>query len=282
MNPYTLPDGNVQISFSGGRTSGYMLHHIIEANNGLPDRARVIFSNTGREMPETLDFVQECGERWNVPITWLEYRVTDNNKHTFEAVNHNSASRNGEPFELLIRKRKYLPNQMMRFCTAELKIRPAIKYLRNEMMWANWHSAIGIRADEQRRLKPSREARTTAWYPLADANVSKGDITSFWREQPFDLMLANVNGRTPLGNCDGCFLKSEVTQSMLARDHPERHAWWEKMEALAGELTSGSHARFRSGYSKQELREFIDAQGDWIFDDENGVLCQEDDGECTG
>ena len=59
MSPYTLPNGNVQISFSGGRTSGYMLHAIMEANGGLPERARVVFANTGRERNETLDFVQE-------------------------------------------------------------------------------------------------------------------------------------------------------------------------------------------------------------------------------
>ena len=51
MDPYALPDGNVLISFSGGRTSGYMLHQILEANGGLPDRAKVVFANTGREMP---------------------------------------------------------------------------------------------------------------------------------------------------------------------------------------------------------------------------------------
>ncbi len=37
-----LPDGNVLISFSGGRTSGYMLHRILEANGDLPDRVRVL------------------------------------------------------------------------------------------------------------------------------------------------------------------------------------------------------------------------------------------------
>ena len=72
-NSYKLPEGNVQIAFSGGRTSGYMLYKILEANNGLPDNAKVIFTNTGREMPETYDFIQECSDRWRVNITWLEY-----------------------------------------------------------------------------------------------------------------------------------------------------------------------------------------------------------------
>lgn len=73
---YKLPPGNTRISFSGGRTSAYMLHQILEANGDLPKRAKVVFANTGREMPATLDFVQECSERWNVPITWLEYKKT--------------------------------------------------------------------------------------------------------------------------------------------------------------------------------------------------------------
>ena len=57
---FKLPDGNVQISFSGGRTSAFMLHQILEVNGTLPDRVQVTFANTGREMPETLDFVNEC------------------------------------------------------------------------------------------------------------------------------------------------------------------------------------------------------------------------------
>ena len=61
--PFILPDGNVQIAFSGGRTSGYMLHQILEANGGLTDRVEVTFQNTGREMPQTLDFVAEVGRR---------------------------------------------------------------------------------------------------------------------------------------------------------------------------------------------------------------------------
>lgn len=49
-SPYLLPDGNVQIAFSGGRTSAFMLHQILEANGGIPeDRCEVTFQNTGRE-----------------------------------------------------------------------------------------------------------------------------------------------------------------------------------------------------------------------------------------
>lgn len=133
MNPYILPEGNVLISFSGGRTSGYMLHQILEANGGLPDRAKVTFANTGREMPETLDFVQECSDRWNVPIIWLEY-ARNGGKVGFNIVSHNQASRNGEPLEAMIRAARYIPNTMRRKCTQETKLLTIKRYCKS----LNW------------------------------------------------------------------------------------------------------------------------------------------------
>lgn len=278
MSPYLLPDGNVQIAFSGGRTSAYMLHHLLEANGRLPDRVQVTFQNTGREMPETLDFVAEVGQRWGVPIVWLEYRPAS---PWFERVSHNSASRNGEPFEALIAKRKFLPNQDSRFCTTELKIRTAKRYLRF-LGWDYWTNCIGIRADEPKRIRPEGvrdKEQWTVWQPLVHAGVSKHDVALFWSRQPFDLRLPNVRGNCWLGNCDGCFLKSEANLAALARDYPERHAWWEQMEALASGLTSGSAATWSKRYTRREMREFIERQGDWALSTE-GALCQADDGEC--
>ena len=253
-----------------------MLNAIMEANGGLPDRCKVVFSNTGREMPQTLDFVQEVSDRWGVPIVWVEYR---GEMPLFEVVNHNSASRDGEPFEALIRRRSYLPNQDARFCTAELKVRPAKRYLVG-LGWKRWTSAVGIRADEPLRLdKPQHKERWTVWHPLAAAGVSKHDVAAFWRRQSFDLRLPNIRGRCPLGNCDGCFLKSEANLAALARDYPERHEWWERMEALASSLTSGTGGTFSKRYSRGEMRDFIERQGDMAFAD--GVLCQADGGECV-
>lgn len=281
-NPYTLPQGNVAIAFSGGRTSAYMLYQIIKAN-GLDavnsERVVVSFQNTGREMPETLDFVQECGERWGVRIVWLEYRAAN---PRFEVVSHNSASRDGEPFEALIRKRKFLPNRVARFCTAELKVHCLSRYLKSIGGWERWTNAIGIRADEPKRLRgsPPKE-RYVIWHPLADALASKRTVSEFWNMQPFDLRLPNVSGRTQLGNCDGCFLKSEAARAALARDYPERARWWSDMEDLAQAISARPEsARFREDGTWQNHIDFVDRQADWIFDTE-GALCQADEGECV-
>jgi len=268
---YILPDGNVQISFSGGRTSGYLLHQILEANGNLPDRVKVMFANTGREMPETLDFVQECSERWSVPITWIEYRRKES-KVSYDVVSHNSASRNGEPFEILIAAKKYLPNVVTRFCTTELKIRPMKKYL-VDAGWDRWTAAVGIRADEARRAKNDSKDRWSYWYPLLDAGVTKKTISDFWAGQDFDLRLNNAAGTTPMGNCDMCFLKSEATLAMMSKLYPDRAQWWIDMEEMAG-------STFRKDRNLKQFVSFAEAQQDWVFD-QQGYFCQQDEGECV-
>lgn len=264
---YVLPDGNVLISFSGGRTSGYMLHKILEANGGLPDRAKVVFTNTGREDNSTLDFVMECEARWNCNVDWLEYRRI-NNKVSFEKVNHNNASKDGEPFEALLSSSGILPNVFRRYCTQELKVRTIKRYLVS-IGWKRWVNTVGIRADEARRVKPSTDNRWVNWFPLNDANATKKTVMDFWKSQPFDLKI------TPgYGNCVGCFLKSEATLASIWRDNPEHMKWWADQEQKKS-------ATFNDKRSYDELGYFVKRQGDFIFNDE-AYLCQTDEGECTG
>jgi 3'-phosphoadenosine 5'-phosphosulfate sulfotransferase (PAPS reductase)/FAD synthetase len=245
-----------------------MLRQILDANGPLPERVVVSFQNTGREMPQTLDFVQDVGERWNVPIVWLEY--VGGPPVGFAVVNHSSASRDGRPFMEMNRRKQMLPNAQQRHCSAQLKTLTAKRYL-VAGGWKRWTSAVGLRADESHR-KAFADNRACAWLPLRDAGVSKHDVALFWRSQPFDLGLPLHRGKTILGNCDGCFLKSEAHVAMLARDYPERHAWWEAEETAAG-------GTFSKRYSRRQMREHIERMGPGLFSTE-GALCQADDGEC--
>ena len=121
-DPFKI-DSPTCVSFSGGRTSAYMLWRVLQSNGGLPPEAIVCFANTGKEEEATLRFVRDCGANWNVPITWVEYRAE---APGYAVVDFETASRNGEPFEAIIRKRNYLPNPVTRFCTVELKILRAV------------------------------------------------------------------------------------------------------------------------------------------------------------
>jgi 3'-phosphoadenosine 5'-phosphosulfate sulfotransferase (PAPS reductase)/FAD synthetase len=275
MNPYKI-DGPTCISFSGGRTSAYMLHKVLQEGGQLPNEAIVCFANTGKEDEATLKFVQECSDRWNVEIHWVERRFNDIG---FERVTFETASRNGEPFEELIKKRNYLPNPVARICTSELKIRAQSKYLASlDFFNGEKYSAIenfswiGIRADEQRRAaKIADKSRLPLW---ADG-VTKETVGQFWKSQPFDLGLPNNNGVTMHGNCDLCFLKPAAQVLALIAEKPERAVWWAKMEALALALASKpSGAVFRSDRpSYAEMIKFSASQKDMFDPNEETIAC---------
>lgn len=259
------------ISFSGGRTSAYMLWRVLQSNGGkLPDEAIVCFANTGKEDEATLRFVQDCSEQWGVEIHWVEFQDAD---PAFKRITFETASRGGEPFEALIRKRNYLPNPVTRFCTAELKIRTIHKYLKslgwehNETM--DW---VGMRADEQRRAaKIADKSRI----PLVTAGITKEDVGAFWRSQPFDLGLPNMNGVTMHGNCDLCFLKGGAQVLSLIQEKPERAVWWARMEALALALASKpSGAVFRSDRpSYASMVKYAAEQTDMFDKNEEAISC---------
>lgn len=131
-------------------------------------------------------------------------------------------------------------------------------------------------------MSGGKDGAATIWRPLIAAKIDKRAVSNFWSRQPFDLRLPNINGRTQLGNCDGCFLKSERARAALARDFPERAAWWQRMEELAANMGArGTQAQFREEVTYAQIADMVDRQGDWIFD-QDGYLCQADDGECTG
>ena len=270
MNPFLI-DSPTCISFSGGRTSAYMLWRVLEANGGLPSEAIVCFANTGKEDEATLRFVQDCSKQWNVPITWLEYRADG-----YAVVDYATASRDGEPFEALIRKRGFLPNPVARFCTVELKVRTIHRYLKDNS-WTTWDSMLGIRADEQRRLAKignqdyGKHEEKIA--PLGQAGITKDAVGAFWKAQPFDLGLPNMNGVTMHGNCDLCFLKGGAQVLSLITEKPERAVWWAKMEALAL-ASKPSGAVFRSDRpSYASMLQFSQEQRDMFDPNEEAIAC---------
>lgn len=269
MSPYRI-EGPACISFSGGRSSGYMLRQILDAHDGvLPDDVRVLFANTGKEMPQTLDFVQECSERWSVPVTWLEYRDHETQAERWRVVDYASASRNGEPFESLIRRKNFLPNPVTRFCTSEMKVNAIARYL-NAAGWNEWTTVMGIRSDEPRRvakLTPERIA------PMARAGVTSAIVGEFWKRQPFDLRLPNHNGKTMHGNCDLCFLKGAQQIVSLIREEPSRAVWWARMETLVKARTqeAGTFRSDRPSYAS--MQKFAEDQQEMLDEPIEDCTC---------
>lgn len=274
MSPYTILEPTV-ISFSGGRTSGYMLYKILEAHNmSLPDDAIVIFANTGKEEEATLEFVKACSDNWNVKIHWVEYQPAEKPADRWKEVTFETASRNGEPFMALIHESTgYLPNPVARICTAQLKIRTIHNFLKakgwkhNENM--DW---VGIRADEMRRAAKIDRSRT----PLVTDGVTKQTVGEFWKSQPFDLGLPNMNGVTMHGNCDLCYLKPVHQIVSLIKEKPSRADWWiqAEMSVQTSNKSFGDGGRFRKDRpSYAKLKEFAINQVDMFDKSEEAIPC---------
>lgn len=272
-DPYKITEPTV-ISFSGGRTSAYLLWRVLQSNNGLPDDSIVVFANTGKEEEATLQFVKDCSDKWNVPITWLEYQWAEETKDRFKVVDFETASRNGEPFmELIHESTGYLPNPVARICTARLKIRVIDAYCKSIGMPHNENMDwIGIRADEPRRAAKMDISRV----PLFVDGITKHDISKFWSEQDFDLGLPNMNGVTMHGNCDLCFLKPTHQIVSLIKEKPSRADWWINAEksCQTSNKTFGDGARFRKDRpSYEKLKEFALSQQDMFDTGEEAIPC---------
>ncbi len=259
MNPYQIDEPTV-ISFSGGRTSGYMLWKVLEYYQGrLPNDAMVCFCNTGKEDEATLQFVHDCETNWKVKINWLEYQAED---PKYREVKFETASRNGEPFDALTTKRNYLPNPVARFCTSELKILTIQRFAKLSG-WDEFETMVGIRADEKRRAAKMRDSKLM---PLIQDNVYQETVQEFWKNHPFDLGLSFRDGVTPLGNCDLCFLKGPNQILSLIAQKPDRAVWWAGQE----EKIKGTFRNDRASYA--EMMKFSIQQTD-MFDDEGGISC---------
>ena len=266
MSVYQVPQPSV-ISFSGGRTSGFLLFHILQAYKGtLPDNIHVLFANTGVERKKTLDFVQECSVRWQVPITWLEYDWDA--PHRLRVVDYATASRHGEPFAALIDRKGFVPNATMRFCTSHLKRDPIDRFARYWLEFPRWHSVIGLRFDEPRRVESMLKSNCRRWrtgsrpcLPLHEAGVTVSQIAAFWRSQPFDL------GSWPdESNCSLCFLKGREKLMRIIRNQPELADWWVEQENVVRDRPGPNGAactsmkRFRGNETYSQLRESALAQ----------------------
>ncbi len=263
------------ISVSGGRTSGYMLRQLLDHYGTLPDNVCAIFANTGKEDDATLDFVDRMSQEWNVPITWVEFFWDSEAKgvkgspfRSYKEVDHNTASRNGEPFEQLIDNASgLLPNMHKRICTYNIKVGVIEQVARKKyrVTTKSLVHLLGIRRDERRRaIKLLDQCRVLV--PLWHAGVTLQDVHAFWRGNDFDLAMPY---NSMYGNCDLCFLKSEKKLFNLMQLYPERAQWWIQQE----EKTGQTFKQDRSYSDMLELAQYSGEQQELFSLDDQSYDC---------
>ena len=211
--------------FSGGRTSALLAKHI-KSNPDKYQNVIYVFLNTGKEVEKTLQFVDRCDKEWDLGVMWLEAKVIDEKGKgtTYSIVDFSTASRDGKPFEAMLKKYP-LPNNMASNCTRELKQRPVDAYMRENFKNYNVTRIIGIRADESHR-KSINAKKENIVYPLCDElPVDQKFIRNWWQNQSFDLGLKDYEG-----NCDLCFKKSLKKRLTIVKENPNISNWWLEME----------------------------------------------------
>lgn len=206
------------VSFSGGRTSAVMTKMILERWSSEYE-IQVTFVNTGCEHPNTLEFVRQCDEHWGFGTTWIEAKIHHGERRgpTYNIVDFDSASRNGEPFEEYVKKYG-IPGPSHPQCTSRLKEEPMHAFRRDHLGWkvGTWYTAIGIRTDEIDRMS-SKAKEKKFLYPLVGWGISKEDVLRECASWPFDLNLPGEH----YGNCVWCWKKSIRKLMTLAKESPE-------------------------------------------------------------
>lgn len=255
------------ISFSGGRTSAYLLHKLVEI---IPKEKLIVnFANTGREDEATLKFIKDNEDYLGMKFNWVEFDLDENEKPIVKEVDFETASRNGDPLYKAIKDAKYVPNVMQRRCTISSKILTMKRFMEGKgYKFEDYVTYIGIRYDEPKRWSKelhqfSIDGQNKA-YPLVDWKVSKKDVLEYWDKMPFNLELVE-----PFGNCDLCFLKSTKKRLKVLQEKPEVANWWSNIEIEMG-------YPFDKEYSVKQL--FKIATGKALLDESK---CQINDIDCN-
>ena len=185
------------INFSGGKSSAYMT--LLEYQVG----DIVLFCDTGREHPTTYKFIDDFERNENIPITRINFPGM---------------------FNGMLSKYKYkkIPNRVKRFCTVELKVNTAKRYLKSIGI-IRFENFIGFRFDEPKRVLDRKERfkKVVTRFPLYEKGINKQMVNDFWSKKPYTLEIPAI-----LGNCTLCFMKGKNAILNILASYPELAEPW--------------------------------------------------------
>lgn len=235
-------------SFSGGRTSAYLCKLLLEKFG--KDNVEFVFMDTGAEHPETYSFIKKCNQHFSLDLKCLRAKFDDKLGvgTTYTLVDINDINCDFIPFNQMMRKYG-VPYIGGMFCTDRMKTTPFKKYCQDAFGADNYETWLGIRVDEERRLKSKEGIKY-----LADiSDFDKQDVLDFWKEMPFDLEIPEW-----LGNCVFCPKKSNLKLAAAQRDEPKiYHEWLEYIydNNVRFDSKTGHYSKMYRG--KQSLESLI-------------------------
>jgi len=217
------------ISFSGGRTSAYLVH-LFKSD---PD-AHFVFMDTGAEHPATYQFIKDIVKHWGINLVCLRVVVNPQMKKgvSYKIISFDDLKQDLEPWKDMLKKYGS-PYYNTPFCTARMKTEPFEKYCA-ETFGKNFERWIGMRIDEPTRLpievleklnlpihKDAKHQKEGFRYLAEICEFEKDDVLDWWEQQPFDLAITEH-----LGNCVFYIKKTLNKVALAAKDEPEMAMKW--------------------------------------------------------
>lgn len=219
------------ISFSGGRTSAYLVYLMEQKRINEGWDVEYIFMDTGAEHPKTYDFLRDVVSNWGIKLTCLQgdFDQPVGEGHSYNVVSVNDLKHdpvNGTYGQMM---NKYgVPTIASAWCTSRMKEETHNKYCNDVYGKGNYVTWLGMRIDEPRRLHIGKNPRLRYLAEISD--FEKSDILQWWKEQPFNLQIDEH-----LGNCVFCFKKMNAKVALAERDEPELFKAWLKSIENASE-----------------------------------------------
>lgn len=201
------------VAFSGGKDSSALAIYLHDperwrralGKRGLPPRAPLeeaeyVFCDTGTELQETYDYLDELEAFLGRPIQRLRA----------------SAPPGETPFDHYLKLyRGFLPSPQMRWCTRKLKLEPFEAYVGDEPVV----SYVGIRADEEREGYLSTKPNITSVFPFREDGLIKEDVYRILEDsgvgRPDYYRWRSRSG------CYFCFFQRKSEWVGLMENHPE-------------------------------------------------------------
>lgn len=192
------------LSFGAGVQTTALL--VLIANGEWPRPDAILFADPGNEKPETYAYL----EKHIAPFAkyhGLEITVLGADWRT----NHYRAD-----LETYCREHRMLPGTWVRWCTDRYKVKPILRYLKNEMGASKAipvESWIGISTDEAHRAKAEQRGIQVLRYPLIELGLSRGDCAA--------IITAAELPVPPKSGCWFCPFQKQAKWHQLKRERPD-------------------------------------------------------------
>lgn len=207
---------NLLINVSGGRSSAMMARHIQTSEKYKDYQKLYVFCNTGLERPETIQFLKDQINFWDLPLYLIEgvYSLKKGVGVKSKIVDFETMDMKGRVFSQAIKhlnKNKWtgVPNEAISYCSEYMKKRVSHHFAKEVFGTTKYISAIGFRLEDMPKRITWKEIKIIKMriFPLLTdfgSAITQFDLNIFFSKQDFKLTI-----HSRLGNCTYCQKKSD-------------------------------------------------------------------------